>query len=160
MDSTADERSLDDVLGGHRFAMVTTSTPRGLAARPLTLLEQEDATLRFLVSTDSEWVRELGDPVASIQVSFASPDDSSYVALQGHATVDRDPEAVARIWNPAAAAFLDGPDDPAAAVLEAQIDDGQWWQGPGTKVGMAIALARRALTGREAGQHGRVEPER
>lgn len=157
--NTDNDRTLEQVLDGHRFAMVTTSSPAGLTARPLTLIEQEDATLRFLVPLDAEWVEQLGDPIASVQVSFADPGAKSYVSLQGHASLDRDRESVKRIWNPAAEAFFDGPDDPNAAVLEAEIYDGEWWDGPSSKVGMAISLAKKALTGAEAGDHGRVEPE-
>mgnify|MGYP006204609455 CR=1 FL=1 len=44
-----DSRSLDDVLDGLRFAMVSTNAPTsdGLA-RPLTLLEHDAPLLRFL----------------------------------------------------------------------------------------------------------------
>src|SRR3546814_830428 len=80
-------------------------------------------------------------------------------ALPICASLDRDRESVKRIWNPAAEAFFDGPDDPNAADLEAEIYDGEWWDGPSSKVGMAISLAKKALTGAEAGDHGRVDPE-
>ena len=152
-------RSLERVLEGQRFAMVTTASPKGLRARPLTLLEQEDADLRFLVSKESEWVRELAAPVASVQVSFADPGENTYVALQGHATLDDSRDAVRRVWNPAAEAFFEGPDDPNAVVLECTIFDGEWWDAPSTKVGMAIAFAKRAVTGDEPGQSGIVDPE-
>lgn len=159
--TTTETRTLEQVLDGQRFAMVTTSTPEGLTARPLTLLEQEDAVLRFLVCTEAEWVQQLGDPLASVQVSLADPSENTYVALQGHASLDRDRESVERLWTPAAAAYLDGPDDPSAAVLEATIYDGEWWDGPSTKIGMAISLVKRAMGKGDgkAGAHGRVEPE-
>ena len=152
-------RSLEQVLDGQRFAMVTTAGPRGLRARPLTLLEQQDAVLRFLVSKQSEWVQDLTQPMASVQVSFADPGDNTYVALQGHATVDERRATVERLWNPAAEAFFDGPDDPDAVVLECAIADGEWWDAPGTKVGIAISMVKRAVSGEEPGQSGRVDPE-
>ena len=152
-------RSLERVLEGQRYAMVTTAGPRGLRSRPLTLLEQEDAVLRFLVSKQSEWVQDLNQPMASVQVSFADPGDNTYVALQGHAKLDDARDTVRRLWNPAAEAFFDGPDDPNAVVLECTIFDGEWWDAPSTKVGMAIAFAKRAVTGDEPGQSGIVDPE-
>src|SRR3546814_18982623 len=97
--------------------MVTTSSPAGLTARPLTLIEQEDATLRFLVPLDAEWVEQLGDPIASVQVNFADPGANSYVSLQGHASLDRDRENVKRLWNPAAEHVADGPIAHTAPVL-------------------------------------------
>jgi len=152
-------RSLDRVLEGQRFAMVTIAGPRGLRSRPLTLLEQEDAVLRFLVSKQSEWVQDLAGPMASVQVSFADPGDNTYVALQGHATVDESRDTVQRLWNPAAEAFFEGPDDPNAVALECAINDGEWWDGPSTKVGMVVSLVKRAVTGDEPGQSGSVDPE-
>ena len=152
-------RSLDRVLEGHRFAMVTTATPQGLRARPLTLLEHEDRVLRFLVSKQSEWVQDLSVSLASVQVSLVDPGSNTYVALQGHASLDDDPALVARLWNPAAEAFFDGPDDPNAVVLECSIHAGEWWDGPSTKVGMAVSLVKRAVTGEDPDQSGVVDPE-
>jgi general stress protein 26 len=160
MSTTTDTvRSLEQVLDGMRFAMVTTTSPHGLRARPLTLLEQEDAVLRFLVSRDSQWVQELAQPMASVQVAFADPGKNTYVALQGHAVLDDDPELIARLWNPAAESFFDGPEDPDATVLECTIFDGEWWDAPGTAVGLAIAFVKQRLTGERPGESGRVEPE-
>jgi general stress protein 26 len=159
MTATDTVRALDEVLEGHRFAMVTTASPHGLRSRPLTLLDHEDAELRFLVSKETEWVQELTDPVASVQVSFADPGDNSYVALQGHAALRDDRELVKELWNPAASAFFDGPDDPNAVVLVCTIHDGEWWDGPSTKVGMAVSLVKRAITGDEPGHSGVVDPE-
>jgi general stress protein 26 len=158
--STDTTRSLDRVLEGQRFAMVTTAGPRGLRSRPLTLLEHEDAVLRFLVSKQSEWVQDVADqPMASVQVSFADPHDNIYVALQGHATIDEAKDVVTRLWNPAAEAFFAGPDDPDAVALECAIHDGEWWDGPSTRVGMVISLVKRAVTGDSPGQSGSVDPE-
>src|SRR4051794_18211011 len=150
--SSGTVRTLEQVLAGQRIAMVTTMGPHGLRSRPLTLVEREDATLRFLVSKDSQWVRELSVPMASVQVTFADPGDQSYVGLQGHATVDDDRDTVARLWNPGAQAFFEGPDDPDAVVLECEIFEGEWWDAPGSAVGLAVALAKRALTGAEPGR--------
>jgi general stress protein 26 len=158
-DHDQDVRSLEQVLDGMRFAMVTTSGPGGLRARPLTLLEQEDATLRFLVSTESEWVQELTEPLASAQVTFVDSSDHTYVALQAHARIVRDRDAVARLWNPAAEAFFEGPDDPAVAVLECEVFDGEWWDAPGSKLGMAVSFLKQLVTGEEPGSSGSVEAE-
>lgn len=156
MDDQGDQRTLEDLLSGQRFAMVTTNGVHGLTARPLTLLEHEDSTLRFLVSTRSEWVQELASTTSSVLICFTSPGDNTYVSLQGHTTLQTSKELVHRLWNPAANAFFEGPDDPDAVVLEAEVHDGEWWDGPGTKVGMAVSLIRRALGSEPSDQHGKV----
>lgn len=156
--TTEPTRTLDDVLAGQRFAMVTTSSPRGLTARPLTVLEQDGPVLRFFVSSEAEWVQELQDPIGSVQVSFADPGKDTYVALQGRTALSEDRATIERLWNPAAGAWFDGADDPTLRVLECTIHDGEWWDGPSTKVGQALALLKRAAGVGEAGDKGDVDP--
>lgn len=157
-DATDDTRTLEDALDGHRFAMVTTSAPDGLTSRPLTLLEQDGPVLRFFVSASSEWVQQLTEPMGSVQVSFADPSKDSYVALQGRTGLSEDRSLIERLWNPAAGAFFEGADDPDLRVLECTIYDGEWWDGPSTKVGQAIGLLKRALGAGEAGGQGEIDP--
>ena len=44
-------------------------------------------------------------------------------------------------------------------MLECAISDGEWWDAPSTKVGIAISMVKRAVSGDEPGQSGRVDPE-
>lgn len=155
--TTDDTRTLEDVLDGQRFAMVTTSTPQGLTARPLTLLEQDGPVLRFFVSAQAEWVQQLGDPMGSVQVSFVDPSANTYIALQGRTSLSDDRALAERLWTPAAAAYFEGAEDPDLRILECTIHDGEWWDGPSTKVGQAIGLLKRAIGGGEAGDKGEVD---
>jgi general stress protein 26 len=151
-------RPLDDVLDGLRFAMVTTESPGGLTARPLTLMEQDGATLRFLVSQSADWVQD----VADVQVSFADPHANRYVALTGIATLSVDRAELERLWNPMAKAFFDGPDDPDLGALEVEVRGGEWWDGPSGRIGQGVAMLRAVVTGDEgkAGSSGAVSPGR
>ena len=151
-------RSLDDVLGDLRFAMVSTSAPEsdGLA-RPLTLLEHDAPLLRFLVSREAEWVEPLLADEHPTLVAFADPGSNTYVSVAGMGRVHRDEVQIERLWNPAAGVYFDGRDDPAIAVLEVDVVDGEWWDGPSTKVGQAVDMVRTKLTGTAPGdQHGAV----
>ena len=151
-------RTLDQALDGHRFAMVTTTSGGDMTSRPLTLLEHEGSALRFLVSRSAPWAGDLmgGSPV---NASFAAPDDSSYVSLSGRGTLSQDRALIDRLWNPAAGVYFDGKDDPDIAVLEVDVDGGEWWDGPSSKVGQAIDMLITKVTGREAlDEHGNVAP--
>jgi general stress protein 26 len=153
-----DLRSLDDVLDGLRFAMVSTNAPTsdGLA-RPLTLLEHEAPLLRFLVSREADWVAPLLEDEAPTQVAFADPGANTYVSVAGLGRIVRDEDLIDRLWNPAAGVYFDGRDDPAIAVLEVDVVDGEWWDGPSGKVGQALSMVRTAVTGSASGdQHGEV----
>ena len=151
-------RTLDDVLDGLRFAMVTTESPGGLSSRPLTLMEQEGGTLRFLVSQSADWVQD----VADVQVSFADPQANTYVALTGTASLSLDRALLERLWTPMAKAFFDGPGDPDLGALEVQVRGGEWWDGPSGRIGQGIAMLRAAVTHDEgnAGSSGAVSPGR
>jgi general stress protein 26 len=151
-------RTLDDVLDGLRFAMLTTESPGGLSARPLTLMEQDGSTLRFLVAQSSGWV----DDVADVGVSFADPQHNTYVALTGAARLSLDRATIERLWNPMAKAFFDGPSDPDLAVLEVEVSTGEWWDGPSGRAGQALAMLRAVVAHDEgkAGDSGTVSPGR
>jgi general stress protein 26 len=73
------------------------------------------------------------------------------VALNGTAIVVTDDAEKERLWNPAAGAWFDGPDDPELAVLHFDVGDGRYWDGPDGKLGRALALIRGVITGNDDG---------
>ena len=150
------DRHLDDVLDGLRFAMVSTSDTSGPGlARPLTLLEQDGTTLRFLVARSAEWVTPILAGGAPVQAAFADPSANSCVSVRGEGRAYQDREVIDRLWNPAAGAYFDGRDDPDIAVLELEVAEGEWWDGPSGKVGRAVSVVKAGL-GIEGDQHGDV----
>ena len=157
MDRPEDQttRSLDEALDGHRFAMVTTVGGGTPSSRPLTLLEQDGATLRFLVSKSAPWANEVTG-TAPIAAAFAEPDRNSYVSLGGTGSLSVDRALIDRLWNPAAGVYFDGKDDPDIAVLEITVAGGEFWEGPSSKVGQVLDMARIKVTGTSADEHGEV----
>jgi general stress protein 26 len=156
--ATRTSRSLTDALDGHRFAMVTTAAGDTLSARPLTLLEHDGTTLRFLVSRSAPWTADLtgGGPVGA---AFAEPGDNSYTSVSGHGTLNHDRALIDRLWNPVAGVYFEGKDDPDITVLEVVVTGGEWWDGPSSKVGQAIDMLVTKVTGRPlADEHGDVAP--
>jgi general stress protein 26 len=149
-------RTLEDVLDGMRFAMLATPSPEGISSRPLTLLEQDGDVLRFLVSRSSSWVNGLA-PTFPAHAAFADPEHETYVAVSGTASVSQDPVLIDRLWNPAAAAFFDGRDDPDVAVLELSASGGEWWDGPSSKVGQVLSIVLTKVRGRtDEDEHGTI----
>ena len=149
-------RSLDDAVDGHRFAMVTTTSGSEMTSRPLTLLEHDGATLRFLVSASASWAGDLDGAGAPVNVAFADPDDNTFASLAGSGSLTKDRALIDRLWNPIAGVYFDGEDDPDIAVLEVTVTGGEWWDGPSSKIGQAIDMARITLTGRSLDEHGDV----
>jgi general stress protein 26 len=160
MADEANVRDLHEALDGFRFAMVTTTSPEGLSARPLTLLDQDGGNVRFLVSRAADWVQGLASGTEQVQVSFAEPAKSSYVALNGIASISTDRVLIEKLWNPWASAFFEGPDDPDVAVLEVAVTGGEFWDSPNGKVGRAVAMVKAMVSHdpEASGESGVVKP--
>lgn len=149
--------TLDQALDGLRFAMVGTADPltHEWSSRPLTLAEQDGPVLRFLTTTEAEWVSHLDGDHSPTGVTFSDPGKNAYVALQGRATVVNDRSAIERLWNLGASAFLDDKDDPTVRVLEVLVERGEYWDGPSGRIGSLLSIAKAAL-GRDAGSEGPI----
>lgn len=151
-------KPIHDALDGLRFAMVTTTASDAPSTRPLTMLEEDEGVLRFFVPKDADWVRALPAQGGHATVSFSEPRSNNYVAIEGTASTTDDQSLIERLWTPAAKPYFEGTDDPNLAVLEVVAESGEYWDGPDTKVGTAIAMVTAALTGDEhlTGEHGPV----
>lgn len=151
------ERTLDDLLSGFRFAMLATPSPDGISSRPLTLLEHDGNTLRFLVSQSASWVDAL-EPSFEAHAAFADPGKDTYVAVSGRARITTDRSLIDRLWNPVASVYFDGKDDPDIAVLELEATGGEWWDGPSSKVGQVVSMVMTKIRGELTGDdHGDID---
>jgi hypothetical protein len=97
-----------------------------------------------------------GDPV-DFHVALSDVRHNKYAALNGTASVTRDRTEIERLWNPGAAAFFEGKDDPNLAVLHFNVNDGQYWDSPSGRLGSLIAMVKAAVGGDDAaGEQGRI----
>jgi len=150
-------KTLDEALDGLRFAMVATADPDGQwKSRPLALAGQDRGILRFLVSTDADWVAGLDVESSPTTVTFSDPGKNTYVALQGHARTRDDRALIAELWNVGAASYFEGKDNPRIRVLEVTVSYGEFWDGPHGRLGQALQMAKAALGGEHAGEQGDV----
>jgi general stress protein 26 len=139
-------RRVDEVLDGIRVAMLTTESDDGIEARPLTIAAQDVDTLWFLVSRSAHWLKAT---VLSSQQSLLAFEDarhSSYVCLIGTLRLDDEPDRVRDLWTAPARAYFDGPDDPDVVALAFDVTGGRWWDGPDSRIGQSLALARAIVT--------------
>jgi general stress protein 26 len=153
--SHADEHHTDDaalpltelVPEGMTVAMVMTMIGRTHTSRPVTVADCRDGRLSFLVSRGTDWVSSIAGREALVHVTIADDRATRYLSLNGTAIVVADADEAERLWSPAARAWFDGPDDPDLGVLHFDVTSGHYWDGPGGRVGRAVALVRAALTG-------------
>ena len=150
------DRTLTDVLDGLRFAMLATADDKGTwKSRPLSLAEHEGSRLSFLVSNQADWVGALEDGGSPATLTFSDPGKNTYVALQGKARAVDDRDRVHAMWNPGAAAYFDGKDDPSVRVLDVEVHYGEHWDGPSGRIGALVTVASAAV-GHHVGDQGKV----
>lgn len=141
-------RPLTELLQGDmHVAMVMTMVGREHTSRPVACAEVHDHRLSFLVSRQTAWVEAIAAAAAIVHVTIADDAHTTYVSLNGTAIVVTDTDETTRLWSPAARAWFDGPDDPDLAVVHFDVSDGEYWDGPGGRVGRAVAMLRAAFSG-------------
>jgi general stress protein 26 len=128
-------------------AMLMTMVGREHTSRPVTVAETTDDRLSFLVAGHTDWVRSIAGHEALVHVTISDHDAGRWLSLNGAAAVVVDRDEIRRLWNPAARAWFDGPDDPELAVVRFDVSDGHYWDGPSTRAGRAVSLLKAALTG-------------
>jgi general stress protein 26 len=149
------DRSLDEVLEGERIAMFVTADRR---ARPMAILEHEGATLWFLTDRTAHWVEGM-DPGERVTVAISDPQDATFVSLSGSAHATTDQARIDELWSPTMQAWFDGREDPDLVALRVEVDEGEYWDGPGSGVGRTLRGIAGAVLGdgrRTMGQQGSV----
>ncbi|MCU1360070.1 MAG: ral stress protein, partial [Ilumatobacteraceae bacterium] len=127
-------------------------------SRPLTCLDVDRSSLRFLVDGTADWVTGLASPGTAVHVTFSDPKQNTFVSVNGTPSVVDDRAEIDRLWTAAAAAFFHGPEDADIRVLQVDVTDGSWWDGPSGRVGQAVGLLRAAINDDPslAGDHGTI----
>lgn len=138
---------LHDLTDGHRVVMHVSQQAGALDARPLTVIAHEPTgTFRFLVDRTTPWVAD-----GPALLAFDDEKHGRWVSARGRQVVVTDRATVERLWSPVAKAWFEGPDDPALAVLDVQVDEFSWWDAASNRLVRVARLVAAAVTGPEAG---------
>src|SRR5690349_5444959 len=154
-----DIEKIRDLIKGIRFAMLTTvDTDGSLRSRPMATQEAEfDGELWFFTGASSPKVDEV-ERDHRVNVSYAAPDDNTYVSVSGTARMVRDKAKAKELWNPALKAwFPEGLDDPDLALLRVRVEKAEYWDSPSSKMVQLYGLAKAMLTGKRADDIGENE---
>ncbi|WP_288254447.1 pyridoxamine 5'-phosphate oxidase family protein [uncultured Hydrogenophaga sp.] len=150
-----------------RFGMFTTRHRHGehqghLHSRPMTTQNKdlEDGRLWFFMSRQGDPVADLtADP--TINISYAEPDDDTYVSVSGTARVVDDPAMTRTLWNTAVEAwFPGGPENPDVALVAVDIAHAHYWDVKENQLTQFLVMAKAAVTGKppRLGESGEVRP--
>jgi general stress protein 26 len=134
------------ILTAGRTATVTTRTADGaLHSRPLAVLDDEfTGTLRFFTADPSA---KTADIAAHPEVNVAIGDGKGWLSCAGVARVTHDRALLERYWNAFADAYFEGGrDDPAAAMLEVDVDTVEYWDLDKPKVAQAFEVVKGIVT--------------
>ena len=159
MADTETTKDLTELVDGGMIAMFMTMIGDEHSSRPLTVAGVDGGRISFLVDRTTDWAEALDRPGTVVHVSIADVRKNVYLSLNGTAAVRADRATIERLWNPGAAAFFDGKDDPIIGVLTFDASGGEFWDAPGGgRLGAAIATLKAAVTGDQAaaGDHGSV----
>lgn len=134
------------------ITMFTTVGPGGyLVSRPLSTQKAQFDGQRvwFFVASDSPKVAEIARN-SKVNLAYASKGRNTYVSMTGDAYVNEDPAKIEAFWNDALKAYFPrGVDDPKLTLIEVEVRTAEYWDGPGSLIGKAIAFAVARVTKRE-----------
>ena len=159
MTRTDDQRKVADLLGGERFAMLTTSDGTGkLHSRPMAMQDVEfDGDLWFFATVGSRKVDHIkADPQVNVTVSS----NDVWVSLTGRATTTKDDEQKRELWNAGVEAwFPNGPEADDVLLIRIEADSAEYWDSPGGRVATVFSLAKAKVTGKpySGGDNERVD---
>ncbi len=144
-----------------KVALITSVDAGGmLRARPMWTQDAPfDGTLWFLTSHDSSAAREItGNP--RVNVGYSSTSSEEYLSVSGQAEILNDRARIAEFWNPMLKAWYEGPDDPTIRCIRIAVDEAEYWDAPGGKIGSLFSIAKGVLTGdhdTSDNEHGTVK---
>lgn len=141
--------ALSEKIGSMRFAMFTTRDQNGrLVSQPMTKQQVDgEGGLWFYTRTTTElWDNIAHEP--EVNVSFADPDNSTWVSVSGHAERVVDRTQIHALWNAMVQAwFPAGPEDEHVVLVRVLPHAAEYWDANDSKMVRMFAMAKAAVTG-------------
>src|SRR5207237_3373533 len=90
---------LNDLIKDIKFAMLTTNDGGVLRSRPMQTQDFEfDGDLWFFTSSNTHKAEEI-ERDSRVNVSYAAPDDNTYVSVSGRGSLIKDQDKIDEYWN-------------------------------------------------------------
>ena len=129
------ETKLWEMIGKIRTAMLTTQHGGALQSRPMSAYpDRAGNRIRFITQLHTEKTHEIGENDA-VNLAFADVGSQTYVSVEGHARVTRDPALQKQMWNAFAEAWLpQGPEAADVGLIEVTPVQATYWNAPSSKL--------------------------
>lgn len=144
-------KKLRDLIQDVDTAMLTTIDGGVLRSRPMDTQEVEfDGDLWFMTSTENHTVDEINKD-NRVNVSYAMPDDDTYVSVSGRAEFTTDQAKINELWSPAHKAwFPEGKDDPNLILLKVAVEQAEYWDVTSSTFTQIAGFLKAVATGKSA----------
>ena len=154
MDRDSSIRKLAELIGEIRIAMLTTTTEDGsFRSRPMTTQRAKfDGKLWFFTKRESAKADEMRRH-RRVSLSYAKPEDNSYVSISGTAELISDQKKAQELWDPSYEQwFPQGPSDPSLILIRVTVEQAEYWHAPSSVFTYGGGIRRAGP--RAAGQPG------
>jgi len=129
------------------IAMLTTSFPGGLRARPVEARPERDAGLIWFVTDLRSGKEHEIEAEHDVGLVFIDTKAKAYLSITARAEVRQDHAKAAEIWKRTDNMWWSGPDDPNVRVLRVQPLTAELWDGPASAAVAAFEFAKARITG-------------
>lgn len=139
---------LNELIENIQTAMLTTIDGGVLRSRPMATQEiDESGTLWFLTGANTHKDDEIRQD-NRVNVSYAAPDDNTYVSVSGTGETFHDQAKIDELWNPFYKAwFPEGKEDPNIRVLKVSIEQAEYWDSPSSTFVHVAGFLKALATG-------------
>ena len=157
-------QKLNELIEEIDIAMLTTVEEDGtLRSRPMvTQRSKFDGDLWFFTAVSSSKVAEVMHD-RHVNLSYADPDNQSYVSISGRAQTVRDRKKMEELWNPILKTwFPKGLDEPDIALLKVNVTHAEYWDSPSSIVVHLAGFIKSQITGTppSPGENEKIDLER
>ena len=131
------------------IAMLTTSFPGGLRARPVEARPERDAGLIWFVTDLRSGKEHEIEAEHDVGLVFIDAKAKAYLSITARAEVRQDHAKAAEIWKRTDNMWWSGPDDPNVHVLRVQPLTAELWDGPASAAVAAFEFVKARITGKK-----------
>ena len=131
------------------IAMLTTSFPGGLRARPVEARPERDAGLIWFVTDLRSRKEHEIEAEHDVGLVFIDAKAKVYLSITARAEVRRDHAKAAEIWKRSDNMWWKGPDDPNVCVLRVRPLTAELWDGTASAAVAAFEFVKARITGKK-----------
>ncbi|MCB1024049.1 MAG: pyridoxamine 5'-phosphate oxidase family protein [Acidobacteria bacterium] len=132
-------------------AMLTTIDNGVLRSRPMGTREIDlDGNLWFFTNAETHKVSEIMKD-NRVSVTYASPENSTYVSITGTAEFSTDETKIVQLWDPIEKAWYPkGLNDPTLVLLMVNVEQAEYWDANKSAYVQIKGFLKAAVTGEKA----------